>query len=332
MLKLQIKMKILGIGNALVDVLVKIDNDNLLSELNLQKGSMSLIDVETRDDIFNRLANINYKITTGGSAGNTCLALSYMNANVGFVGKVGDNEYGKFYIEEFMRAGVNPHFIHVNNNHTGTAMTFISADGERTFGTYLGVAGDMHKTDLNKDVLSEYTYLYVEGYLVQNHELIEGALSIAKSLGLKIAIDLASYNIVEAEKEFLLKLINNYVDIVFANEEEAKALTGKEPQEAVEEIGSMVEMSIVKTGAKGSFVMCKGEVVYVPVRSNVAPLDTTAAGDYYAAGFLYGLTQNKTIKQCAELGTLFAGEIIQVIGTKLSAERWNSIKETAQTI
>lgn len=325
-------MKLLGIGNALVDVLAKLKSDDLLTELNLPKGSMSLIDIYTRDEIFDKLQILNYKITTGGSAGNTCLALSYMDVPVGFIGKVGDNEYGKFYIDEFTKAGVTPHFIHVDNNHTGTAMTLISPDGERTFGTYLGAAAELHDTELDKNTFLDYTHFYIEGYLVQNHELIEHALRLARNAGLKTAIDLASYNIVEAEKNFLLDLISKYVDIVFANEEEAKALTGKAAEEAVIEIGGQVEISVVKAGAKGSYVMCENEVVHVPIEEKVIPVDTTAAGDYYAAGFFYGMKNNKSMEQCAKLGSLFAREIIQVVGTKLSTDSWNKIRECSQMI
>ena len=325
-------MKILGIGNALVDILAKLNSDELLNELNLPKGSMNLIDVKMRDKVFGKLQDLSYKITTGGSAGNTCLALAHMSVPVGFIGKVGDNEYGKFYIEEFARAGVTPHFIHVDNNHTGTAMTLISPDGERTFGTYLGVAAELQNSELNKSTFPEYTHFYIEGYLVQNHELIEGSLALAKVSGLKTAIDLASYNIVEEEKEFLLYLIDNYVDIVFANEEEAKALTGKEPVEAVVEIGRKVEISVVKTGSKGSYVMNNEGMVHVPVEQMVSPVDTTAAGDYYAAGFFYGIQQDKNMEQCARLGSLLAREIIQVVGTKLSTDCWSAIREHARRI
>ncbi|MCC8145610.1 MAG: adenosine kinase [Bacteroidales bacterium] len=325
-------MKLLGIGNALVDVLVKLENDELLKDLNLPKGSMSLVDIETRDNIFNKLQDLNYKITTGGSAGNTCLALAYMDVPVGFIGKVGDNDYGKFYIDEFTRAGVRPHFIHVDNNHTGTAMTLISPDGERTFGTYLGVAAELCDSELDRNAFSDYTYFYIEGYLVQNHELIEGALAQAKSEGLKTAIDLASYNIVEAEKDFLSHLIDKYVDIVFANEEEAKALTGKRPVDAVKEIGEHIEICVVKSGSEGAYVMHGGEVVHVPVERIIKPVDTTAAGDYFAAGFFYGIQNNKSMEQCARLGSLLAGEIIQVVGTKLSEDCWNTIRERAREI
>ncbi|GHT72192.1 adenosine kinase [Bacteroidia bacterium] len=324
-------MKILGIGNALIDVLAKLENDTLLSELNMPKGSMNLIDVHTRNHIFGKIKDKHVKITTGGSIGNTCLALAHLGVPVGFTGKVGDDDYGKYYVREFENAGVSPHFIHVPGNPSGTAMDLITPDGQRTFGTYLGIAAEMQKSELSAEILHQYTHFYVEGYLVQNHELIEGALSLAKTMGLTTALDLASYNIVEAEREFLQRLVDRYVDIVFANEEEAQALTGKPAKEAVEELGNKVEIAVVKTGGKGSWIKANNETIYVPVEE-IAPLDTTAAGDYYAAGFFYGLEKKKSLQQCAELGSLLAFEVIQVIGTKLPPETWDKIRAKAQEI
>ncbi|MDR0427299.1 MAG: adenosine kinase [Dysgonamonadaceae bacterium] len=325
-------MKILGIGNALVDILIKLDNEDLLNELNMPKGSMNLIDLQTRDEVLKKLQSEKFEMTTGGSAGNTCKALAYMNVPVGFIGKLGDNHYGQFYEKEFKQSGVESHFIHTPNNHTGTAVTFITPDGERTFGTYLGAAVELNKNELKKEVFSEYSYFYAEGYLVQNHELIENAFAMAKFLGLKTAIDLASYNIVHAEREFLSSLIDKYVDIVFANKEEAQALTGKSPEEAVKKIGEKAEISVVKSGSDGSYVAKEGEIIHVPVQTKLQPIDTTAAGDYYAAGFLYGMQNGKTMEQCSKLGALLAGEIIRVVGTNLDETCWNNIKIRAQKI
>ena len=136
---------------------------------------------------------------------------------------------------------------------------------------------------------------------------------------------------VEAEREFLQQLIDNYVDIVFANEEEAKALTGKSAKEAVEELGKKVRIVVVKTGGKGSWIGANGEIICVPVEE-IAPVDTTAAGDYYSAGFFYGLQQEKSLRQCAELGSLLAYEVIQVVGTKLPPATWDKIRMKVQEI
>jgi sugar/nucleoside kinase (ribokinase family) len=324
-------MKILGMGNALVDVLAKLPNDKLLKELNVEKGSMNLIDSEMRKAVFGKMEGLDLKLTTGGSVSNTALALKHAGVPVGFLGKVGNDEYGKFYVNELQEAGVEMHLLY-EPSFSGTAMAMITPDGERTFCTYLGVAAEMKDTDLQQAVFEQYSHIYVEGYLVQNHALIEKAMQMAKSLGLTVAYDLASFNVVAADREFIQHLIDEYVDILFANEEEAVALTGKTPGEAIHEMAAKVQTVIVKEGAKGSWVKNKDVFIHVPVYEKIQPVDTTAAGDYYAAGFFYGMFNGANLEKCARLGTLFSYYIIQVVGTKLSAEIWDEIREKAKEI
>jgi sugar/nucleoside kinase (ribokinase family) len=196
----------------------------------------------------------------------------------------------------------------------------------------LGAAANMRDADLQPDVFEQYSHCYVEGYLVQNHALIETAMQMAKAAGLTVALDLASYNVVEADREFIQTLVDNYVDILFANEEEAIALTGKTPGEAIHEIAAKMQIVVIKEGAKGSWVKNKEMFVHIPVYKEIHPVDTTAAGDYYAAGFFYGMVIGVNIEKCARLGTLLSYYIIQVVGTKLSEETWNEIREKIKEI
>lgn len=326
-------MKILGIGNALVDLLAKLPDDSLLEELGIAPGSMNLINEDQREKIFARIQqkNIDLVMTTGGSVSNSILALRGLNSSAGFIGKVGSDRYGKFYLEEMTDFEVNLHLLY-EQMFSGTALCLITPDGERTFTTYLGAAADMRASDLKASVLEQYSLLYVEGYLIQNHELIENALSMAKSLGLKTALDLASFNVVEAEKDFLEELIEKYVDILFANEDEAMALTGKKPEEALFDMSEKVDIAVVKEGCNGSWVKQEGLVVHVPCHKVIDPIDTTAAGDYYAAGFLAGLSQKKNLEICAKMGTLLSYYIIQVVGTKLDASVWKEINQKISEI
>ncbi len=324
------KMKILGMGNALVDVLATLKNDNLLKELNLPKGSMQLIDAGMRNTIFEKIKGLDTGIASGGSAGNTILALAKMGQQSGFIGKVGDDDYGRFYMDAIQSAGVKSHLI-TKQAPSGTAMTLISPDGERTFGTYLGVAAELTAEEIQAETFRPYNYFYIEGYLVQNYHLIETAVSVAKSMGIGVAIDLASYNIVEENREFLMKLIDQYVDIVFANEEEAKALTGTDAEKAVRILAAQTQIAVVKVGAEGSWIMQGENLIHVPV-AKIQPVDATAAGDFYAAGFLYGMANQVSLEQCARLGSLLAGNVIQVIGTKLPEESWSQIRLKAGEI
>jgi len=325
-------MKILGIGNALVDILVKLPDDELLKELNVAKGSMNLIEEKMRNELLEKIKNMDLKMTTGGSVSNTSLALKQLGAPSGFIGKVGNDEYGKFYIQELTDTGVDLHLI-LESGFSGTAIAMITPDGERTFCTYLGAAAGMQREEVQKSVLEQYTHFYVEGYLVQNHDLIEGVLRMAKSLGLTIILDLASFNVVASDREFIRDLVEKYVDILFANEEEALVFTEKTSTgEAIQEIARSVKIVVLKEGDKGSQVKQNDELIYIPVYKKVNPIDTTAAGDYYAAGFFYGMLHDACLEKCAQLGSLLSYSIIQVVGTKLSPETWVEIRKEAKRI
>jgi sugar/nucleoside kinase (ribokinase family) len=320
------QMKILGMGNALIDVLAKLDADEILTALNLAKGSMQLVDVEQRNHIFSRIQHLPQEMTAGGCASNTLAALAKLGLYVGFVGKAGNDAYGKFYLQDLNTTGVHTHIIQEQAS-SGTAMVLISPGGERTFGTYLGVSAELSAADLSEDVFRKYNYFYIEGYLVQNPELITSAIKMAKRLGMKVVIDAASYNVVEANKDFFRQMIDEYVDIVFANEEEARALTGLEnPQDAIRRIAEKTEIAVVKIGAKGALAMRGDELVNVPAIQTTV-VDTTAAGDYYAAGFIYGLSKNLSLTQCAQSGALLAAHIIAVVGTRLNDHSWQQIKQ-----
>jgi sugar/nucleoside kinase (ribokinase family) len=323
--------KILGMGNALVDVLATLKEDSLLAEMNLPKGSMQLIDEDKLQCINSKFSEMKTHVATGGSAGNTILALANLGAPVGFIGKVGNDSFGNFFKENLAKHSIEDK-LQPSPLPTGVASTFISPDGERTFGTFLGAAATLKAEDITPAMFEGYSYLYIEGYLVQDHDMILHAICLAKEAGLHVCLDLASYNIVEGDKEFFNLLINKYVDIVFANEEEAKAFTGTSPEEAVDIIGSRCSIAIVKVGSKGSLIRKGTESVSCGVERVEHVVDTTGAGDFYAAGFLYGLTSGYSLDKCAQIGSLLSAKVIQVVGTTLSEETWNEIKSKINEI
>ncbi len=318
--------KIIGLGNALVDVLATLKDDSTLDEMGLPKGSMQLIDETKLEQINKKFATINTKLATGGSAGNTILALANLGAQAGFIGKTGDDDNGRFFKKHFEECGIEAKLL-ISDLPSGVASAFISPDGERTFGTYLGAASSLIAEDLSPEMFKGYAYLYVEGYLVQDHDMILHAMQLAKDAGLQICLDMASYNIVEEDLEFFTMLVNKYVDIVFANEEEAKAFTGKEqPEEALTEISKMCSIAVVKMGAKGSCIKKGTEKVCVEATPVKKVADTTGAGDYFAAGFLYGLICGYSLEKCAMIGTILSGKVIQKVGTNLTKKQWDEIK------
>ena len=323
--------KIIGMGNALVDVLVRIDDDSLLEKLHLPKGSMQLIQEDTLSEIRKYISGMKIHRSTGGSAGNTVCALAALGANPGFIGKVGQDETETFFGDTLRQRGVNA-LLATCYLPSGIASTFISTDGERTFGTYLGAAATLRAEDLSRKMFAGYNYLYIEGYLLQDHDLMLRAVQLAKEEGLQVCLDMASYNVVEAERDFFDQLIVKYVDIVFANESEALAYTGKAPHEALEEIASKCSIAVVKTGKEGSLVKKGTEVIQLlscPV-DNV--LDTTGAGDFYAAGFMYGLTCGYSLEKCVQISTILATAVIQEVGTTLPAKKWDEIKLNIESL
>ena len=317
--------KIIGLGNALVDILVKMDDDELLNELNLPKGSMQLIDEDKYKLVGEKFASLKTRRSTGGAAGNTIGALAKLGAAPGFIGKVGDDELGTYYARTMKRDGVDVHLL-TGSFPTGVASTFVSVDGERTFATHLGSAATLRAEDLTRDLFEGYTYLFIEGYLLQDHDLILRAMQLAKEVGLQICLDMASYNIVMEEREFFDLLITQYVDIVFANESEAEAFTGKSPKEALNDIAAKCSIAVVKARKDGSYIKKGTECIQVPAPPVKKVLDTTGAGDYYAAGFMYGLTCGYSLEKCAQISTILAGSVIQVLGTELTKKKWEEIK------
>ena len=305
--------KIIGLGNALVDVLAPLKNDEILKELELPKGSMTWVSEGKLLRIRELFKHIPTSLVTGGSAGNTIRALACLGADAGFIGKVGKDKYGDFYRQSLSGRGVDVHLIVSPDLPSGVANTFISA-------------ASLCAEDLSADMFKGYAYLLVEGYLIQDHAMILRAIQLAKEAGLKICLDLASYNIVLEDRDFFRQLLEQHTDIVFANEEEAKAYTGEEAEAAVQALGSICHTAVVKVGKQGSIIRRGSETVQVPAIPVEKVVDTTGAGDYFAAGFLYGLTNGYTLEQSGKIGSLLAGEVIQVIGTELPAERWRHIR------
>ena len=197
--------KVLGMGNALVDILIRLESDNLLEELNLPKGSMQLVDKAFAKKLENRLINADIKRASGGSAANTIHGLAELNIKTGYIGKVGNDKLGDFFKQDLERAGIKP-LLFYGKSDTGRAVTLISPDSERTFAVYLGAALEQTAEDISKEFFADYDYFHIEGYLLQNHELIETALKFATEKGLKTSLDLASYNVVEENLEFLKRL------------------------------------------------------------------------------------------------------------------------------
>ena len=317
--------RVIGIGNALTDMLVNLSNDEVLAQYQLAKGSMSLVDSRMQTDVSKSVAGCPYSLSLGGSAGNTIRAMARLGTAVGFIGKVGNDTTGDFYEQALRNVGVEP-FMLRSEHKSGKCVSLVSPDGERTLVTHLGAAADLHPSDVDGDIFDSYDCLYIEGYLVQDHDLIESTMQRAKEHGLRIAIDLASYNVVEENLDFLHSLVERYVDILFANEDEARAFTGEaEPINALQEISRICELVVVKIGMRGALIKRGTEVVHVGIMAAAKRVDTTGAGDFYAAGFLSALCDGLDLRACGTMGAITAGKVIEVVGTTFGEEAWREI-------
>ncbi|MBR5845759.1 MAG: adenosine kinase [Rikenellaceae bacterium] len=324
--------KVIGIGNALTDMLVNLRSDEVLEKFDLPRGSMSLVNSEQQKEISKSVSGLPYTLSLGGSADNTIRAMARLGCKVGFIGKVGRDSTGDFFESALDNLGIQP-FIMRGEERSGKCVSLVSPDGERTLVTHLGAAVEMKAEDLTPAIFEGYDCLYVEGYLVQDHNLIRGAIRMAKELGLKVAIDLASFNVVEENLEFLREVISEYVDIVFANEDEARVFSGEEePVNALQYISTMCDLVIVKIGMRGALIKQGGEVSHVGIMAAAKRVDTTGAGDFYAAGFMAGMCEGLSLRQCGTIGAITAGKVIEIVGTTPTEEAWDDVARLVKRV
>lgn len=318
--------RVIGIGNALTDMLVNLKTDKVLDTFNLPKGSMSLVDAALQTEISKSVAGLPYSLSLGGSAGNTIRAMARLGCDVGFIGKVGTDKTGDFFIQALENLGIEP-FIFRGKERSGRCVSLISPDGERTMVTFLGAALELSAAEVTPAIFEGYDCLYIEGYLVQDHALIRRIASEADAAGLDVAIDLASFNVVEENRDLLRDVVDKHVDIVFANESEAAAFTGEQqPLNALQAISEMCSLAVVKIGTRGAIIKRGSEVVHVGIMAAAQRVDTTGAGDFYAAGFLAGLCDGLSLRQCGTLGAIAAGKVIEIVGTTLGKEAWSDMR------
>lgn len=316
---------VIGMGNALTDILVNLKSEYVIEHHSLSRGGMTLMDSEKQLVISEYLTDLPQVYSLGGSASNTIRALAKLGITTGYIGKVGKDKTGIFFEQTLRELEIKP-FLLRGESDSGRCISMVSNCGERTLCTYLGAARELCPDEIGPEMLEGFDYLYLEGYLVQDHELILRAATLAKAAGLQVVLDLASYNVVEENHDFLAELVAGHVDILFANEQEAFAFTGeRNPLEALDKIARNCSLAVIKAGIKGSYVKQRGKVDHVGIL--VAPdlVDTTGAGDYYAAGFLYGLCNGLSMLQCGTIGAITSGKVVGVMGTTMNPEHWDEV-------
>lgn len=323
-------MKIIGIGNALTDIIVPIKDYEIIDSLNIPHGGMVMIDKNQFLEINKHIANINKSMVAGGSAANTIYGLSKLGVETSFIGKVGMDTIGNNYEQDMLKAGIKPDLIRTDTP-SGCAIVLITPDGERTFASYLGAAQELMPENISEENFMGHDILHIEGYLLFNYDIVLKAMQTAKNLGMKVSLDLAAHNFVEENRPIIKDLIKNYVDVCFANEEESKAVTGLQPREALDCISEDCDFTVVKLGSKGSLIKHNG-TVYEVGTPHVECVDSTGAGDLYASGLLYGIAKGYNAETCGKIGAIIGSVVIQNYGARISDDNWNTIRQKIDEI
>jgi len=324
-------VKILGVGSPLVDVLVNVDDDFLEKHVSGDKGGMELVDISVIEEILEHVTSRPNE-ASGGSAANTILAMASLGVPAGFLGKLGKDRRGSFFIDSYRNVGCSiDRFKFSDTHNTGTCLSLITPDSQRTMRTYLGAASLITEDDVQLKDFKGYTHLHIEGYMIHNKSVITKVLKLAKEQNLTTSIDLASFEIVRDNLDFIKDLIDKYVDIVFANEEESVAFTGSiEPECLLDVLGNKCSVVAVKLGKKGSIIKSNGLIAKIEAKL-VNAVDTTGAGDLWQAGFLYGYIpvkklSGKLLEKAGGFAALLGAEVVQVTGATIPEHRWPALR------
>jgi fructokinase len=312
--------KILGIGNAIVDVFAKVD-DNFLSKNNLTKGSMKLIEKAEFETLKDTIKI--EKIEAGGSVANTIAGISYLGGNSSFIGKVNSDEFGRVYKKSLEKIKVNFYYSEKSENlSTGASIIFITPDSERTMCTYLGISSQLSKEDINEDKIKDHELIFLEGYLWdkgKSEEMFKHVINIAKKNNTKIAMSLSDTFCVTRHRNDFFKLLVNDLNILIGNENEINELVQKDNLLAsINELKKINKIVVITRGENGSLVILNNEITKCESLKVKKVLDLTGAGDLFASGFLKEYLDKSNINKCLQTGSELAAKIIEKIGARLN--------------
>ena len=329
------KYGVVAVGNALVDVLSQTTDDFIKQQKaahGMEKGAMTLIDEVRAVNLYSEMGPGTE--TSGGSAANTMAGFASFGGHGGFIGKVADDELGKIFQHDIKSLGVEfttqPLII---GAPTGRCLILVTPDAERTMNTFLGASVELGADDVDEALIANAQITYLEGYLFDKEQAKQAfykAAEYAHKAGHRVALTLSDPFCVDRHRHDFIDLVQNHVDILFANEDEIKSLFMQESfDDAISAIGEHVEVAAITRGAQGAVIMHKGERIDVPAVQVDKVVDTTGAGDQFAAGFLYGFTEDKDLAECGRLGCLAAGEVISHIGPRPEITYADLLKDAA---
>ncbi len=313
---------LVGIGNALVDIEVQV-SEGLVHNLEITKGGMTLSTKENQDEILKHISNHTQKVVSGGSAANTIHGFSSLGGKAYYLGRVAEDSFGKHYTEDMKDCGVGFPGPDSKTEGTGTCLILITPDSERTMLTHLGISSELHPDNVDETLIKEARTVYIEGYLWTGEETRAAAMKMAdaaRQAGVPVAFTLSDAFVVNTYKESLMDFIRWKVDILFCNNVEARAMTNEEKDEpAFAELKGLVDTLFMTRGAEGSWAANSQHPKMAIDPFTVKAIDTTGAGDLYAAGSLYGLIHNHDLKESAILGSYCAAQVVTHLGGRMPA-------------
>lgn len=321
----------MGIGNPLLDIIIEVP-DAVLSEHHLQKGGMSLVSADRGKELLTALRSYPQAFLSGGSAANTVAGVALLGGSARFVGVIGDDHHGDIYERDMAEARVEMGLIRHESEPTGYAITLVTPDGERTFATFLGAAACFRKEHIDVAAIKESRILHVEGYLLSGEESREAVIEAVRCANegeTLVSIDLSARGVILEHLDTVKQIVSDNADIVFVNEEEALALTGKADMDALHEIAEFCPIAVVKLGAKGSLVKRHGKVHRIDPHP-VVMVNTNGAGDMYAAGFLHGLARGHDTEAMGYIASVAAGLVVSSEGARMHTSHHGTIRRVLE--
>jgi sugar/nucleoside kinase (ribokinase family) len=316
--------ELIGVGSPLVDLMLKVTDIFLVANVPGDKGGMLLVESDAIDGMIAASGDTPSR-SAGGAASNTTVGCAHLGIRSAFIGCIGRDEFGAFYYQALVDQHCEPRLIEHPTAPTGRVLAMVTPDAQRTMRTCLGAAASLDPAAIRADLFRGAKVVMLEGYTLFNHDLTRAIAKAAKEAGCLLALDFASVEVVRFNRDVIAELLNGQVDIVFANEDEATAWLPAGPEAALEDLAGRVSIAAVKLGKNGALIARGAERIKVAAEM-VEAIDTTGAGDCWAAGFLAGWLRGLPLAQCGRLGALSGAAVVQVMGGQLTHEQWLPIK------
>ena len=327
------KYELMGAGNAVTDILIQVDDQFLEQSVGGERGGMELVDVDIIKSLLKAYAG-QPTHAPGGAAANTVRTAARLGVSSKFMGMLGKDPIGDDYIKSFSDYGCDiSAFRRHDEMESGQCLSIITPDKQRTMRTYLGAATELAGAPMGVEDFEGCRTLYIEGYLLFNRELTHTIVRLAKEAGCRIAMDLGSFEVVKASMDMLPAMLRDDVDIILANEDEARAYSGSEDlEDSLNALAELCECAVMKLGDEGAWIKADGEMIVVEPIPSPELVDTTGAGDLWAAGFFYGMSCGLPYEHCGAIGSMLGSVAVSQVGTMIPDSKWKNLKADIDTI